>query len=92
MITITSSTSHVIVDMGDYYTAKRVPFAKGYWRKDQVFTVFQNTTHIEIDAVDNNSWILNHDGGEMGFQVASIDGLAPTSTADLFDKVVAIIS
>jgi len=94
MITITSTATTVTVDMGVYYTNKAVPFKRGFWRKDQIHYIFENTDHVEIDASDKNDWILAFDSGGVGqrYQVATIDGAAPTSNSDLFDKLTALIS
>ena len=88
MITVTSSANYVIVDMGAYYP-NFTQIKRGYWKKDQIYLILQNSNHIEIEAADRHSWMLNFDGGDIGFQVASIDGVAPTSLNDLFDKLVA---
>lgn len=90
MITITSTAKSITVDMGDYYP-NQIQFKRGYWPKSQVFYVLENTTHVEVDSSDNNDWTLNFDGGPVGFQVASINGIAPTSNADLFNKITALL-
>lgn len=93
MITITSSASHVIVDMGAYYP---VPLSvrKGYWRKDQIKIITLNTDHIEIEAADGRDWLLDFDGNSItsAFTVSSVNGVPPISNEDLFDKLVSILS
>jgi hypothetical protein len=76
--------------MGDYYPDV-VKFKRGYWPKDKVFYVLENTTHIEVDAADDNDWMLNHDGGNIGLQVGSINGSTPVSNSDLFNKITALL-
>lgn len=91
MIEITSSANHVILDMGTLYPSE-TPIKKAFWRKDQVYYVLQNTNHIEVDAADKTDWAFNFDGNGAGYQVGLVDGVAPTSNADLFDKLVAVLS
>lgn len=90
MITITSTADHVEVDMGALYPAY-THVKRGLWRKDQVQMVLQNTNHIEIDASDGRDWLINWDGNGPGFQVATIDGVAPTSHADLYEKLKSLV-
>jgi len=90
MITITSTANHVTVDMGAYYPDS-TQFKRGYWRKDQILFMLENTNHVEVEAVGNNDWIFTYDGNGVGFQVIDIDGAAPTSNSDLFTKLVAVL-
>lgn len=93
MITITSSASHVIVDMGAYYP-NALPVKKGYWRKDQIRIITLNTDHVEVDAADGRDWLLDFDGNSItdAFIVSAVDGVPPTSNEDLFNKLVSILS
>lgn len=91
MLTITSDTVGITVDMGAYYTNNIIAFKRGYWRKEQVLYILENSNHVEVDASDKNDWALNFDGNGVGYQVATINGVAPTSNADIFDKLKAIL-
>lgn len=90
MITITTTPTLIQVDMGAHYP-NGVPFRRGTWHKSQIAYIFQNTTHIEIDASDGKDWILTFADENIGLRVATIDGIAPTSLDDLYNKLVAIL-
>lgn len=94
MLVITSTISYINVDMGDYYTSGEIFFSEGCWPKAQIYNVFKNSNHVEVRASDGISWALKHDNTAIDgavYQVASVNGVAPTSLDDLYEKIKAIL-
>lgn len=90
MITISSSTSHIFIDMGSYYPVhpvKRVTF-----RKDKVVLLLENTNHVELVILGGHTWGFVFDDIGVGYKVATLNAVAPTSNADLYDKLFAMVT
>ena len=91
-IVITSSTDFIYVDFGVYAT--NVGFIKGAWRKDKIihFALTVGNTAVIADTLSGGkfdfSWVAS--GGNL--VVDLVNGIAPISNPDLYDKLVALIS
>lgn len=89
-ITITTTTNLFKVDFGDLCMTPGVDgVKKGVWRKDHL--VFMNVvcddSFVQVLFQDGRKWAVSHDGVN-GLQIDSIDGVAPTSNDDLYQKLV----
>ena len=85
MVVITSTTNNVYVDMGALYPTK-TQLKAGTWRKDKISKLFLYKDHVEVDASDGSSWLVNFEAGEdkIGLPVTSVDGVVPTSNEHLY--------
>jgi len=87
-IVITSSTNLVKVDWGVYATK----FSKETWHKHSLH-VFLNASgnYVEISEDNGTGVSFSYIATTNCFIVDSIDGVAPTSNSDLYDKLVALL-
>lgn len=90
-VVITDTTNTIRVDFGDYASA--TGFKKGSWPKDKI-------EHFKLDSDDeyvfaltqlDPRWALSFNGSTGTFQVDSVNGVAPTSNSDLYDKLIALL-
>ena len=89
-IVITSTANYIKVDFGDYYPTY-IPTNIAYYNPSLIRKVSLYDNMVMINMIyGNRDWELTFDGGA-GFQVDSIDGVAPTSNSDLCDKIGALI-
>lgn len=89
-IVIVSTTNSIKVNFNDYSTM--LGMTDGTWRKDHLVSIIKMTNNIAIDIQGQPDWSITHDGSNGTFQVDSIDGVAPTSNSDLYDKLIALIA
>lgn len=89
-IVITSTTNGIKVVFNDY--ASVVNMKKGYWLKSHLKHLEQldNNTFVEVTMTEEGDWPLSYDGEIGSFQVDTINGVAPTSNSDLYDKLEAL--
>lgn len=89
-VTIITTTNTIEVDFGVY--ADDLAISKGVWRKSSVIYINLNDNHIYLKIRDGNEWVLNYSTQSKGFIVDTIDGVAPTSLSDLYDKLKVLIA
>jgi hypothetical protein len=89
-IIITSTTNSIKVDFGVYSTALGV--TRGIWKKDHIVNITELTDMVDINFENQPDWKVSFDGVVDTFQVDSLDGVAPTSNTDLYDKLIALIA
>lgn len=90
-IVITSTTNSIKVDFGVLGTGN-IP-KKGTWNKNHVvdFALQPSDTFVKATTIGENEWQLSFDGNN-GMQIDSVDGVAPTSNSDLYNKLIALIA
>lgn len=90
-IVVTSTTNAVNVAFNDLSSAASI--AKGAWRKESLRFVLNNdSSKVEVYVVGESvPFQVSYDGAAGTLQVDSVDGVAPTSTSDLYDKLVALL-
>lgn len=88
-IVITSTSNTIKVDFGDYYPGA-IEHQKGVWKKDKIVNMVLDGS-VEITILQEKTWLVSHDGNNGTFQIDSIDGIAPTSLDDLYNKLIALI-
>lgn len=54
---------------------------QGYWRADKVVSILLRSDGLLINIDGENDWIIQYT------DVASVNGVAPTSNIDLFNKL-----
>lgn len=88
-ITITSTDSALTVNYGDYSQIIGLKTEKMN-RSNVSIALSEDGTYIEFNMTKWGLW-LSHDGHGATRKVDSVNGVAPTSTADLFDKLASLI-
>jgi hypothetical protein len=94
-ITITTTEKSIIVDFGVYSNLSDVDGKKGSYKRGDIsiISLEEDETYIIVrmkDVITRNDWPLSFDGYTGTFKVDTIDGIAPTSNGDLFNKIDAI--
>jgi len=87
-IVITSSTNLIKVDWGTYATK----YSKEIWHKSSLHLFLNNgNNYVEASEDNGTGTTLSYSATTNCFIVDSVDGVAPTSNSDLYDKLVALL-
>ena len=94
-ITIVKSGNSIIVDFGDYALLNNVDGRKASYKVEDISIIWieKDNAFVTVkmkDAITTNHWELSFDSAPNSFIIDSIDGVAPTSNSDLFDKLTAL--
>lgn len=89
-IVITTTTDQIRVDFGAYYPSV-IKYSKGTWKKTSIDNIELFAYWIEVIGRNSETWRVSHDGTDNSLIIDSIDGAAPSSLADLYTKLQAII-
>lgn len=65
-------------------------YSKGTWALDQIASIRQHADYVEILMKNDNRWLCSYDATKM--EIDTIDAVAPTSNADLYTKLIAMIA
>lgn len=87
-IVVTSTTNAIKVDFGDYY--QTLQFSKATFKKDHIESIKLDTS-VQINLDKEYSWVVTFDGASGTYQIDSVDGVAPTSNSDLYNKLSVLI-
>lgn len=89
-IIVTSTTNTIQVTFG-VYESSVIP-KKGTWHKEyiQSFSLMPSDSFVKGRTVGEPEWQLSFNGTN-SMQVDSVNGVAPTSNSDLYDKLVALL-
>ena len=90
-LVITSTADNIKVDFGAYYPTY-YPVSVAYYNENSIEKVelYSNMVKVHMLGVNGQDWELTYDGS-FGFQIDTVNGVAPTSNADLCDKIGALI-
>lgn len=90
-ITITSTTNSIKVEYGDYTPI--IESKKQCWRKEMIsnFHLLPDESAIHVVVIQEKEWMVSWDGSTGTLQIDSVNGVAPTSNSDLYDKLIALI-
>lgn len=97
-IVMTSTTNTIKCDNGVYsgvIGALGIIQKKATFRKDEIFRISlePSEAYVEVQFKSKiNYFILSYNGATGTLQVDSIDGAAPSSNSDLYDKLIALIA
>jgi hypothetical protein len=98
-LVITTTTNSIKCDNGVYSGvtgALGIIQKKATFRKDEIFRISLEPSELYVEvqfkARSSNYFILSFDGAAGTLQVDNIDGVAPTSNSDLYDKLIALIA
>ena len=89
-IVITSTTNSIKVEFNDYSTILNM--VKGTWGKSYLQSVLLRTDGVLVDLLAQPDWLVSFDGSVGTFQIDTIDGVAPTSNSDLYDKLIVFLA
>lgn len=94
-ITIVKSVNSIIVDFGDYSNLPNVDGRKASYKVEDISVIWieKDDAFVNVkmkDAVTTPIWALTYASTDGAFIVDSIDGIAPTSNSDLFNKLTAL--
>jgi hypothetical protein len=89
-IVVTSTTNSIKVEFNDYSTILNM--AKGTWGKGYIQSVLLRTDGVLVDLLGQPDWLVSFDGSVGTFQIDTIDGVAPTSNSDLYDKLIVFLA
>lgn len=88
-VIVTSTTNSILIDFGAYYPAiintRKIALTKAHI----IFSYRSNFVELHIEP---NDLAISFEGGENTMKVDSINGVAPTSNSDLYDKLIALIA
>lgn len=90
-IVITSTTNSIKVDFGVY--ASDVGYSQGTWNKKAIASIKKiNSGRIEVYTNSGDKWTVSWTNGSNFLIIDSIDTVAPISEADLYTKLIALIT
>lgn len=95
-ITVISTANSIKVDFGVYSGAPvstgSIPKKRCFRKEYIVFTLVADESLIEAATIYNSlTFPVTFNGAAGTFKVDTIDGIAPTSNTDLYDKLIALI-
>lgn len=85
-LVITTTANTIKVD----FNVLAQDYTEATWAKDQVSSILKYSTYVVVKMKNDQRWLCSFDGVKM--QIDTIDGSAPTSTADLYTKLIAMIA
>ena len=85
-IVITVTGNQVAVDFGDYATALNM--TKGTWNKGTVEHIILSSSSVDVYTQDSVKWSCSFNGAGSTLQIDTVDGVAPISNLDLYNKLV----
>jgi hypothetical protein len=94
-VVITSSGNYIDVDFGIYAVSSSVDGRKATYKKDDISIIWLEKDDLFVDvkmkdAITTNHWRLSFNATPEAFIIDSIDGIAPTSNIDLYNKLNAL--
>jgi hypothetical protein len=94
-IVITSVGNYIDVDFGIYVVSSNVDGRKATYKKDDISIIWLEKDDLFVDvkmkdAITTNHWRLSFNATPEAFIIDSVDGVAPTSNVDLYNKLNAL--
>jgi len=96
-VVITSTTNSIVIDNGVYAGiegALGVIQKKATFRKDDVrrIALSPSDANVNVFLIEQGMLFVLTFDGVGGMQVDTVNGVAPTSNSDLYDKLIALIA
>lgn len=89
-IVITTTTNIIKVDFNDLSSVTGIK--KGCWGDSIIaFQLVADESFIKVIVSGVPSWAVSYNGSTGTLQIDSVDGVAPTSNSDLYNKLVAVL-
>lgn len=91
-VVITSTANSIKVVFNDYSTA--VGMEKGTWAKNEISDIRLGLSdaYVDVETKHEPRWLVVFEATTGMLLVDSVDGVAPTSNSDLYDKLIALIA
>lgn len=89
-IVITSTTNSIRAIFNDY--AIQLDMEKGSWNKSHVNNIVLKSSLVLVNIKNESDWLVSFDGAAGTYKIDTINGGAPTSNSDLYDKLNALIT
>ena len=83
---ITTTTNTIKVD----FNALAGDYEEATWAKDEVSSIIKYATDVVVKMKNDQRWLCSFDATKM--EIDTIDAVAPTSNADLYTKLIALIA
>ena len=89
-IVITSSTNTIQVVFNTLSIVTNID--KGTWYKDKItFQLIYGASFVNVLVLNESAWAVSFNGISNTLQIDSVNGVAPTSNSDLYDKLIALL-
>jgi len=89
-IVVTSTTNTIKVEFNAY--ASTIGTSKGTWNKTRItFELKYSDTFVKVLVIGEPNWAVSFDGSTGTLQIDSVNGVAPTSNSDLYDKLITLL-
>ena len=91
-LVVTATANTIAVDFGAYSTAANI--SKGTWRKDKIikFTLADSDLYVTAIVQGGGVWNLVYASSGNNMIVDTVAGAGPSSNADLYTKLIALIA
>lgn len=90
-ISVTSTANRVNVEFGDYSLNPILESYKSSFHKEHISSVYLKIDSVLIHISGEKYFSVSHDGSGNTFKIDNINGVAPTSLSDLYNKILIII-
>lgn len=85
-LVVTSTTDTIKVVFNDLATAYGIK--KATWHKARItFQLLPSDSYVKVLVLNEPNWAVSFDGSTGTAQIDSVNGVAPTSNSDLYDKL-----
>jgi hypothetical protein len=89
VVTSTANTISVVFNA----MASAAKMEKGTWLKSRItFRLMVSNAYVDVLVAGEVDWAVSFDGSSNTMQIDSVNGVAPTSNSDLYDKLIALIA
>ena len=90
-LVVTSTTNTVQVTFNDLASAYAIK--KAAWHKQRLtFQLLPSDEYVRLLVLNEPKWAVSWNGSTGTAQIDSVNGVAPTSNSDLYDKLVVLIA
>ena len=89
-VTVTTNADIMDVDFGDYGDGIKLPYEATYDCKD-IIKVERYADYVVIKVRDELTWYLCYTATESYMIIDEVDGVAPTSNQDLYNKLKVLV-
>lgn len=92
-VIVTSTAEEITADFGVYGESDAIPYAKGSFRKSDIqqIELYSTADHVIVRMNDSFAWKIKHSGSSAeALVIDTVDGVAPASALDLFNKIKAL--
>jgi len=90
-LVVVSDVNKIECDFGVYAATAKI--LQGAWQRDSItsITIDADEDYIEVHTKDGYNWTVCYAAFSGAMIIDSVNGVAPSSTLDLYDKLIALI-